>query len=76
MVAYLTTGETEGFRESRRRSMCVWAQEVLKELGKEAWAPVFRFGSVSLEDMYGGVLFEKDVWYIPDRSVPVGLFGG
>ena len=58
MVVYLTTGETDGFRESRRRAMCVWAQEVLKELRKEAWASVFRFGSVSPEDMYGGALFE------------------
>jgi hypothetical protein len=76
MVAYLTTGETEGFRESRRRAMCVWAQEVLKELRKESWASVFRFGSVSMEDMYEGALFEKDVWYMPGEETPVGLFVG
>lgn len=75
MVVYVTTGETEGFRESRRRAMCVWTQEVLKEQRKEAWASVFRFGSVSVEDMYEGTLFEKAVWYRPDQAAPVGLFG-
>ena len=34
MIAYLTTGETEGFRESRRRAMCMLAREALREADK------------------------------------------
>ena len=33
--------------------------EVLKELRKEAWASVFRFGSVAFEEIYELGLFEK-----------------
>ena len=76
MIAYLTTGETEGFRESRRRAMCMWAREALMEANKESWASLFRFGSVAFEKVYDGSLFEDAVWYRPGSETPVGLFAG
>lgn len=75
-VAYVTTGETEGYRESRRRAMCAWTMKVLKELRIETWAQVFRFAGVSLEKMYEGAVFEEPVWYRPDEEKPVRLFEG
>lgn len=76
VIAYLTSGDTEGFRESRRRAMCAWAMEVLKERNKGAWAPVFRFAGVSFEEMYEGRVFDEPVWYVPGEERPVGLFEG
>ena len=36
-IAYATTGETPEYRETRRRAMCAWTKEVLKnELGSPA----------------------------------------
>jgi hypothetical protein len=52
VIAYVTTGETKEYRESRLRAMCAWAMEVLKEQGREAWASVFKFCSIGSEDMY------------------------
>jgi hypothetical protein len=75
-VAYATTGETKEYREARLRSMCSWTMEVLKELGAEKWAPVFRFHSLSLEEIYKERIFEERAWYSPDMEKPVGLFAG
>jgi hypothetical protein len=75
-IVYVTTGETEGFRESRRRAMCVWTEEVLKERRKASWAQVFRFGSVPFEEIYEAGLFERRMWYQPGSAVPAGLFEG
>lgn len=76
VIAYVTTGETEGFRESRRRAMCVWTQEVLREQRRESWAAVFRFGSVAFDEIYEAGLFERQVWHRPDEEKPIGLFEG
>ena len=54
--------------------MCAWTMEVLKELGKESWASVFRFVGVSLEEILEAKLFEERVWYRPDQEKAVGLF--
>jgi hypothetical protein len=74
-IAYVTTGETEEYREARLRSMQSWTMEVLKELKKENWAQVFRFHSLSLDEIYELQIFEDAVWYRPDMQKPVGLFG-
>jgi hypothetical protein len=74
-IAYVTTGETEEYREARLRSMQGWTMEVLKELKKENWAQVFRFRSLSLEEVYKLRIFEEAVWYRPNSEKPVGLFG-
>jgi hypothetical protein len=72
-IAYVTTGETE-YRETRRRAMCMWTSEVLKELGKTSWSPIFRFHSLSLADIYQSDIFDGAVWYRLDSSSPVPLF--
>lgn len=76
VIAYVTTGETESFRQSRRRAMCLWTREVLREKRRESWASVFRFCSVEPERIYEAGLFEKALWYRPDEEKPVGLFEG
>ena len=77
MIAYITTGERPDYRETRQRTMRVWAQEVLQDMQKANWASIFRFSSVSLNDVYktSGLLFEGPVWYRPDQPEPVALFG-
>jgi hypothetical protein len=74
-IAYATTGETKEYRETRRRSMCSWTMEMLKEQKKENWGQVFWFHSLSLEEIYKERIFEEAVWYRPDMEKPVGLFG-
>jgi hypothetical protein len=74
IIAYLTTGELPQYRESRRKAMCSYTMEVLAESHKEAWAPIFRFHSFLLEDMYDTDLFEAPVWYMPHSPTPVPLF--
>lgn len=77
MIAYVTTGETASARESRRRAMCLWTREVLRERRRDSWASVFRFCSVEPEKIYEAGLFEKALWYRPDREEsPVGLLEG
>lgn len=74
MIAYATTGETPAYRETRRRTMCAWTQEVLAEQQMESWASVFRFCSVAYDDLYTAPLFQDPVWYRPDQPQPVPLF--
>ena len=73
-VAYASTGDREAYRESRRRAMCAWTQEVLVELSKQNWCSIFRFTSLSLVDIYNPALFREPVWYRPDSPQPVPLF--
>jgi hypothetical protein len=73
MIAYLTTGELPQYRESRRKAMCGYTMEVLTELHKEAWAPIFRFHSFLLEEIYDTNIFEAPVWYMPHSPTPVPL---
>lgn len=75
-IAYATTGERADYRETRRRAMCEWTTEVLKEQKREAWAPIFRFCSVDAERVLEAPLFDGVVWYKPDQEKPVRLFGG
>jgi hypothetical protein len=42
----------------------------------KAWASVFRFCSIGVEDMYEFTLFEKNMWHRPDSNILVGLFEG
>jgi hypothetical protein len=73
MIAYLTTGELPQYRESRRKAMCSYTMEVLAESHKEAWAPIFRFCSFLLEEIYDTNIFEVPVWYMPHSPTPVPL---
>jgi Replication-relaxation len=74
MIAYLTTGEMPEYRETRRKAMCVWTQEVLADLHMENWSHIYRFASVVFEDLYTTPLFDEPVWYRPDSATPVPLF--
>jgi hypothetical protein len=73
IIAYLTTGELPQYRESRRKAMCSYTMEVLAESHKEAWAPIFRFCSFLLEEIYDTNIFEAPVWYMPHSPTPVPL---
>ena len=74
IIAYVTTAESSEGGEVRRRSMCSWTQEVLKEQRKESWASVFHFMSCMLDDMYTSGKLDGKVWYRPDSDTPTGLF--
>jgi hypothetical protein len=76
IIAYATTGETARYRETRRKSMCAWAQQVLAELHMENWSHIFRFASVVFDELYTTPLFDEDepLWYMPGSPTPVPLF--
>jgi hypothetical protein len=74
MIAYLTTGDLPQYRESRRKAMCSYTMEVLSELHKEAWAPIFRFCSFVLDDIYDMSLFEAPIWHRLNSPTPEPLF--
>jgi hypothetical protein len=73
IIAYTTTGQTEEYQESRRKTMCKWTQEVLVEENKRGWAGIFRFSGLDLKSLYTSSLFDGKVWYRPDQSKPVSL---
>jgi len=77
IVAYATTSEVEAHAETRRKTMCAWTMEVLRELEIENWADIFRFTSaLDYTRLYeqGRELFTRPVWYRPDApSTPVLL---
>jgi hypothetical protein len=78
LIAYATTGRLQAHADSRRKTMCAWTMEVLRELAIESWASIFRFTSaVVYTRLYeqGGELFTKPVWYRPDSPAPLPLLG-
>jgi hypothetical protein len=74
MVGYLTTGERPEYRETRRKAMCAWAQQVLAELHMENWSHIFRFASVEFDQLYTTPMFDEPMWHRPDSPTPVPLF--
>jgi hypothetical protein len=75
VIAYATTGATGEMQEGRRRALCSWTMEALKDSGRDSWAEVFRFCSVSYGDIYESGFFKNLAWYRPDSEMAVGLFG-
>ena len=76
VVAYLTTGQTPEYRTTRMKTMNAWTREVLRELGLESWAAIFRFTAVEFDRLYETVdsLFASPVWLRPDSpATPVPL---
>src|SRR5205823_12261229 len=73
-VAYVTTGEMPHYREVRRQAMCTWATEVLKELDKTNWSPLFRFTAVVFDDLFNSPIFDEPVWYNAVYHSPAHLF--
>jgi hypothetical protein len=74
IIAYVTTGESERYRDTRLRAMRAWTNAVLKERGLTNWASIFRFHSLDLDTIYSNPAFDRLVWYRPDSSSPVQLF--
>jgi hypothetical protein len=73
-VAYATTGQTEAYRNTRRKAMCTWIMELLREMRMTEWAGVFRVASIEFANLYDNALFESEVWYRPDSEKAVRLF--
>jgi hypothetical protein len=73
-IAYVTTGERPEYRESRRRAMCAWVNEVLVDLHIETWSSIFRIASVEFDKLYSTPLFDGPVFYRPDSDSPMRLF--
>ncbi|MGI0034953.1 MAG: replication-relaxation family protein [Nitrososphaera sp.] len=74
LIAYITTGQTPEYRETRRKALCTWINQTLHELGKPSWASIFRICSTTLEDIYQTPFFDAPIWYRPDSDTPVPLF--
>ena len=74
-IAYATTGQHADYRLNRRKDMCKWIMELLKDMRMESWAGVFKVASVEFPTLYDNSLFEGDVWYRPDAEQAVRLFG-
>jgi hypothetical protein len=73
-IVYVTTGQTEAYKTSRRKAMCGWITELLKDMRLENWAGVFRVADIEFGSLYDNALFEGEVWYRPDSSTAVRLF--
>jgi hypothetical protein len=74
VIAYVTTGDRPEYRETRRKAMCRWTQEVLAELHMENWSNIFRFSSVQFDQLYTTTIFDEPVWYQPNSPTPAPLF--
>jgi hypothetical protein len=73
-VAYITTGETPEYRETRRKAMTTWTREVLAEKQMESWSSLFYFGSLVFDEIYETGFFTDALWFRPDLADPIGLF--
>jgi Replication-relaxation len=76
VIGYLTTGQSERYRETRVKTMVAWTRDVLSELKMERWAGLFRFTSVVYDSLYeeAPALFTQPLWYRPDApSTPGAL---
>jgi hypothetical protein len=73
-IAYATTGQTPEYCLARRKAMCTWIRELLKERNMENWAGVFRVASLEFGKLYDNSLFEQEVWYRPDSEKSLTLF--
>lgn len=74
VIAYATTGETPEYRDTRRRAMCTWTQEVLADLHMENWSAIFRISSLQFDELYSTPIFSEPLWYKPDSLSPIPLF--
>jgi hypothetical protein len=76
IVAYVTTGQTPAYRNTRMKTMNSWTREVLTDLNLKNWGGIFRFTSVEFDTIYDQAvsLFEESVWLRPDTTEMVRLF--
>jgi hypothetical protein len=73
-IAYATTGHTEAYRITRRKIMCAWIAELLREMRLGDWYRVFKVANIEFGRLYDNALFEDEVWYRPDQEQAVRLF--
>ena len=73
-IAYVTTGQTPAYRETRRKAICQWIRELLADMGLKDWASVFRVASIEFGTLYDYSLFESEIWFRPDSDTAVRLF--
>jgi hypothetical protein len=73
-VGYATTGQFPEYQLSRRKAMCRWTLELLRELEMEEWAGLFRFTNFDYKRIYLTPLFHEPVWFQPDQDKPQTLF--
>jgi Replication-relaxation len=73
-IAYAITGHTEAYRITRRKIMCAWIAELLREMRLGDWYRVFKVTSIEFGRLYDNALFEDEVWYRPDQEQAVRLF--
>lgn len=76
LICYAVISGKGEAQEGRRKALCLWTREALKDVGRENWTRQFRFHSMSLGEIYISPPFEGKVWYQPGEESPVGLFGG
>ena len=74
VIAYATTGATGEMQDGRRKALCAWTMEALKDSGRESWTEVFRFCSLAYGDIYESGFLENLAWYRPDSEKPMNLF--
>jgi hypothetical protein len=76
IVAYVTTGQTPEYRNTRVKAMNSWTREVLAELNLKSWGGIFRFTAVEFDNLYTEMkrIFEEPDWLRPDTSELVRLF--
>jgi Replication-relaxation len=72
-IAYITTGESPEYRESRARAMRGWTMEILEEMDMENWASILKFATVVRKEMYNAPLLDGTVWRRPDSDTSVAL---
>jgi hypothetical protein len=73
-IVYATTGQTPAYCLTRRKNLCLWIMQLLKEMRLESWAGVFRVASIEFGSLYDNAIFEGEVWYRPDAERAVRLF--
>jgi hypothetical protein len=79
-VAYIATGLTPAYCESRLEAIRAWTKEVIEEetaeKHRQAWFALFRFTALAYEEIYERVnaLFTERVWYPPDGETKVYLW--
>jgi len=57
-IAYITTGQTPEYRETRRKAMCLWIHELIQDMRLDkAWKSVFKVASVEFTTLYDSSLY-------------------
>jgi hypothetical protein len=77
LFAYVSANAMPAHTQTRVKTMATWTQAVLTELDMQEWGVIFRFTAISFDTLYEDIqsLLDKPVWYRPDTSAPIPLFG-